>query len=133
MARRKGFIEVREEVKGQGGQRAVGGDGNEGREELERGCSSCGRRHDRAETGRGGRGREVEEGKGSEGNDVFKVAGSGWRKQRRGAPLANTYRNWCDARAVPVISLYKDKTGYDEVEVLGVGAGTEEEIDEGEG
>mmetsp|Transcript_24030 Transcript_24030/g.78177 ORF Transcript_24030/g.78177 Transcript_24030/m.78177 type:complete len:299 (-) Transcript_24030:898-1794(-) len=45
----------------------------------------------------------------------IEVAGSGWRKQRRGAPLANTYRNWCDARAIPVISLYKDKTGYDEV------------------
>ena len=43
------------------------------------------------------------------------IAGSGWRKQRRGAPLVNTYRNWCDARAVPVVYLYKNKDGMDEV------------------
>ena len=43
------------------------------------------------------------------------IGGSGWRKQRRGAPLVNTYRNWCDARAVPAIYLFKNKDGIDEV------------------
>ena len=31
------------------------------------------------------------------------IDGSGWRKQRRDAPLANTYRSYCDARAQPVV------------------------------
>ena len=43
------------------------------------------------------------------------IGGSGWRKQRRGAPLVNTYRNWCDARAVPAVYLFKGKEGVDEV------------------
>lgn len=43
------------------------------------------------------------------------IGGSGWRKQRRGAPLVNTYRNWCDARAVPAVYLFKNKDGVDEV------------------
>ena len=43
------------------------------------------------------------------------IGGSGWRKQRRGAPLVNTYRNWCDARAVPAVYLFKAKEGVDEV------------------
>jgi hypothetical protein len=43
------------------------------------------------------------------------IGGSGWRKQRRGAPLVNTYRNWCDARAVPAVYLFKSKEGIDEV------------------
>ena len=29
------------------------------------------------------------------------VAGSAWRKERRDAPLLNTWRNWCDAVARP--------------------------------
>ena len=45
------------------------------------------------------------------------IGGSGWRKQRRGAPLVNSYRNWCDARAVPVVYLYKGSQGIDEVQL----------------
>jgi len=45
------------------------------------------------------------------------IGGSGWRKQRRGAPLVNSYRNWCDARAVPVVYLYKGNQGIDEVQL----------------
>ena len=29
----------------------------------------------------------------------LEISGSGWRKQRSDAPLANTYRSWCDAVA----------------------------------
>jgi hypothetical protein len=43
------------------------------------------------------------------------VVGSGWRKERRGAPLVNTYRNWCDARGVPVVYVFKGREGVDEV------------------
>ena len=35
------------------------------------------------------------------------VAGSAWRKERRDAPLLNTWRNWCDAVALPSISVQK--------------------------
>ena len=35
------------------------------------------------------------------------VAGSAWRKERRDAPLLNTWRNWCDAVAAPAISVQK--------------------------
>ena len=28
------------------------------------------------------------------------IGGSGWRRRRSDAPLVNTYRSWCDARAV---------------------------------
>lgn len=45
----------------------------------------------------------------------LEMAGSGWRKQRRGAPLANTYRSWCDSQGVPGLTLHKDKDGRDEV------------------
>lgn len=47
----------------------------------------------------------------------LEVAGSGWRSQRRDAPLLNTYRSLCDARGQPSIVLHKDKTGIDEVVV----------------
>ena len=47
----------------------------------------------------------------------LEVAGSGWRSQRRDAPLLNTYRSFCDARGQPAIVLHKDKTGVDEVVV----------------
>ena len=35
------------------------------------------------------------------------TAGSAWRKERRDAPLLNTWRNWCDAVALPSISVQK--------------------------
>ena len=35
------------------------------------------------------------------------MAGSAWRKERRDAPLLNTWRNWCDAVALPSISVQK--------------------------
>merc|ERR1719159_779690 len=38
---------------------------------------------------------------------VLDVAGSGYRAERAGAPLVNTYRNWCDARGVPMIVRHK--------------------------
>jgi len=37
----------------------------------------------------------------------LEMAGSGWRKQRSDAPLANTYRSWCDAAAVGCLVLHK--------------------------
>ena len=43
------------------------------------------------------------------------IDGSGWRKQRRDAPLGNTYRSYCDARAQPVVAILKDKEGIDAV------------------
>ena len=45
----------------------------------------------------------------------LEVAGSGWRSQRRDAPLLNTYRSLCDARGQASIILHKDKTGVDEI------------------
>ena len=45
------------------------------------------------------------------------IAGSGWREQRRGAPLVNTFRNWCDARAVPMVAVFKAPNGSDRVAV----------------
>eukprot|EP00281_Chroomonas_sp_CCMP1168_P028423 CAMPEP_0206248578 /NCGR_PEP_ID=MMETSP0047_2-20121206/20445_1 /ASSEMBLY_ACC=CAM_ASM_000192 /TAXON_ID=195065 /ORGANISM="Chroomonas mesostigmatica_cf, Strain CCMP1168" /LENGTH=228 /DNA_ID=CAMNT_0053674233 /DNA_START=1 /DNA_END=684 /DNA_ORIENTATION=+ len=47
----------------------------------------------------------------------LEVAGSGWRKQRRGAPLVNTFRSWCDSHGVPVVTLHKGEGGDDEVVV----------------
>lgn len=41
----------------------------------------------------------------------LEVAGSGWRKERRGTPLLNTYRLWCDASAVPAIFVQKSAGG----------------------
>lgn len=43
----------------------------------------------------------------------LEVAGSGWRAQRREAPLLNTYRSFCDARGQASVILHKDKTGED--------------------
>jgi hypothetical protein len=43
------------------------------------------------------------------------IAGTGWRRQRSDAPLVNTFRSWCDARAVPAIYLHKASDGVDEV------------------
>jgi hypothetical protein len=43
------------------------------------------------------------------------IAGSGWRRQRADAPLANTYRLWCDARATCAIYVHKCASGDDAV------------------
>lgn len=45
----------------------------------------------------------------------LEVTGSGWRSQRREAPLLNTYRSLCDARGQVSIVLHKEKTGTDEL------------------
>lgn len=45
------------------------------------------------------------------------VPGSGWRKQRRGAPLVNTFRSWCDSKGVPAVYIHKSDSGADEVVV----------------
>jgi len=45
----------------------------------------------------------------------LEINGSGWRKQRRDAPLLNTYRSLCDARGQPSIVLHKGNTGMDEL------------------
>jgi len=41
--------------------------------------------------------------------------GSGWRSQRREAPLLNSYRSLCDARGQASIVLHKGSTGIDEL------------------
>lgn len=45
----------------------------------------------------------------------LEVEGSGWRSQRREAPLLNTYRSLCDARGQVSIVLHKSNTGIDEL------------------
>lgn len=35
------------------------------------------------------------------------ISGSGWRRQRAGKPLVNTFRSWCDAAAHPAIFIHK--------------------------
>jgi hypothetical protein len=47
----------------------------------------------------------------------LEINGSGWRKQRRDAPLLNTYRSLCDARGQASIILHKGSTGVDELVV----------------
>jgi hypothetical protein len=47
----------------------------------------------------------------------LEITGSGWRSQRREAPLLNTYRSLCDARAQASIVLHKGNTGIDELVV----------------
>ena len=47
----------------------------------------------------------------------LEVAGSGWRSQRREAPLLNTYRSLCDARGQVSIVLNKGNTGVDDLVV----------------
>ena len=39
------------------------------------------------------------------------LAGTGYRRGRKGSPLANTHRQWCDARNVPQIVLCKASGG----------------------
>jgi len=48
----------------------------------------------------------------------LEVAGSGWRSQRRDAPLINTYRSLCDARGQVCIVLHKGNTGLDDELVI---------------
>ena len=45
----------------------------------------------------------------------LETEGSGWRSQRREAPLLNTYRSLCDARGQASIVLHKGSTGMDEL------------------
>lgn len=45
----------------------------------------------------------------------LEVAGSGWRSQRREAPLLNSYRSLCDARGQANVVLHKGNTGSDEL------------------
>ena len=45
----------------------------------------------------------------------LEVGGSGWRKQRRDAPLLNTYRSYCDARKQASVVIFKDSEGNDQI------------------
>lgn len=45
----------------------------------------------------------------------LETEGSGWRSQRREAPLLNTYRSLCDARGQASVVLHKGNTGMDEL------------------
>jgi hypothetical protein len=47
----------------------------------------------------------------------LQVSGSGWRAERRDAPLLNSYRNLCDARGQVCIVLHKGNVGIDELVV----------------
>lgn len=47
----------------------------------------------------------------------LEINASGWRKQRREAPLLNTYRSLCDARGQASVVLHKGSTGVDELVV----------------
>lgn len=47
----------------------------------------------------------------------LEVAGSGWRSQRRDAPLLNSYRSLCDARGQASVVLHKGNTGIDSLVV----------------
>ena len=47
----------------------------------------------------------------------LEVTGSGWRSQRRDAPLLNTYRSLCDARGQVSIVLFKKNTGIDDLSI----------------
>mmetsp|Transcript_15423 Transcript_15423/g.31700 ORF Transcript_15423/g.31700 Transcript_15423/m.31700 type:complete len:319 (+) Transcript_15423:70-1026(+) len=47
----------------------------------------------------------------------IEVPGSGWRKERRDAPLVNTFRSYCDAKGQPFIAVMKEATGVDSVVV----------------
>lgn len=45
----------------------------------------------------------------------LETEGSGWRSQRREAPLLNSYRSLCDARGQASIVLHKGSAGIDEL------------------
>jgi hypothetical protein len=44
----------------------------------------------------------------------LEVFGSAWRSQRREAPLLNTYRGYCDAKAQPCIVVHKSNNGMED-------------------
>lgn len=44
-------------------------------------------------------------------NGFLTVNGSGYRRERKGAPLVNIFRQWCDARAVPSLRVHKNAQG----------------------
>ena len=50
----------------------------------------------------------------------LEVTGSGWRPQRRDAPLLNTYRSLCDARGQAAVVLHKSSTGMDDELVIDI-------------
>lgn len=39
------------------------------------------------------------------------VRGTGYRRGRRGNPLPNVYRQWCDARGMACVVIEQDWTG----------------------
>lgn len=43
------------------------------------------------------------------------ISGSGYRRERKGSPLANIWRQWCDAKALPCLLLAKGADGDDSV------------------
>jgi hypothetical protein len=45
------------------------------------------------------------------------VVAAGNRRERKGAPLVNTFRQWCDACARPAVFLHKESMGRDHVVV----------------
>ena len=47
----------------------------------------------------------------------LEITGSGWRSQRREAPLLNSYRSLCDARGQASIVLHKGSDGVDKLVV----------------
>ena len=48
----------------------------------------------------------------------LEVVGSGWRSERREAPLLNTHRSWCDARGQACLRLHKGLSGAVDTFVL---------------
>jgi hypothetical protein len=50
----------------------------------------------------------------------LEVAGSAWRAERRGTPLLNTYRSWCDASAQVSIVMHKGKAGQEDAVVVDI-------------
>ena len=53
------------------------------------------------------------------GKGFVEVSGSGWRRERSDAPLINTYRSWCDARAIAFLCLHKGgQTGRGQLDEL---------------
>jgi hypothetical protein len=55
----------------------------------------------------------------------LQVSGSAWRSQRRDAPLLNTYRSQCDAKAHVCIVLHKTNTAGGAMTTGTVGANDE--------
>jgi hypothetical protein len=49
--------------------------------------------------------------------NFLELAGGGNRRERKGSPLANTFRMWCDALAQPSVILHKMPDGRDKIVV----------------